>query len=835
MSATEIAPRPLGATPDARGGPDRNPFPGPKPYRRGQADVFFGRQETVDELVSLVLSSGVVLLHSVSGAGKSSLLQAGLLPELEDLRVLALPMVRLGRIGDGRPALRAGGNPFLTLCQETVAAGLELGPDDVRAEGGLPELFRAARARAGDDLVLLVLDQFEEIFLDPALWAERDDFLREIRRATDGDDGVRVLLSMRSDYLAELLPHEDALPSRLVTRFAIESLREDAARAAITGAFAYTDVPISPDDVDRLLDQMLDLAVGRPDGTPVRGQYVNLIQLQILCRRLWQDAADSQSGEVSVGARRDVPDLEEMMRGFVDAALTDVVRATGADEGIVRRWLADRLITGNRRRDLLAVDATAGGLSPELLDGLERARLIQVEQRNRSRWAELTHDSMVSAVLGSNERWMEHRRRRRRWHTAFAAVAVLAVLAVIVLLRVQTDAYHDVLQRTGTLGTATTDIDFPVTAERPVVVADVSVYTTSAPEDSDTGPLVLSLREVSAKAPAATKEVASSGDGSTSILGRAKRAGTWRLSITPPPGLEPGRQFQVSIWSSRVQDLSPGAATTTIPADRLPVAVALPRDGLYRAAVDDAYALDVTGGRQVSGSPGQVVVAGGAGDLVLLESGSDVTIKALGVAAPLEPGESRAADVTWDKPFAAPLTLTAADLPAAVSAECDRTVSFSVAGRDGENAEPEEEPGRGSPPRGFRTGVLLIGPGLEHDVSILADSPDGTTARCEVTVSSAGIARVTGFGRTRLPPATGLLGSVAAIRLPTEAIVFAKAASPEDGAEVSGALRCGSAEIASWIGPELLGKVPANQPCVLTFHSSEEAALADVSIMEALK
>ena len=60
-----------------------NPFVGPRPIEAGQK--IFGRDREINELYYLLSAERIVLLHSPSGAGKSSLIQAGLMPRLQEL------------------------------------------------------------------------------------------------------------------------------------------------------------------------------------------------------------------------------------------------------------------------------------------------------------------------------------------------------------------------------------------------------------------------------------------------------------------------------------------------------------------------------------------------------------------------------------------------------------------------------------------------------------------------------------------------------------------------------------------------------------------------------
>ncbi len=80
-----------------------NPYVGPRTFEEAEADRFFGREREARELVALVLSERLTLFYAQSGAGKSSLLNARLVPRLRDKEGFAvLPVGRVsGVLPDG--------------------------------------------------------------------------------------------------------------------------------------------------------------------------------------------------------------------------------------------------------------------------------------------------------------------------------------------------------------------------------------------------------------------------------------------------------------------------------------------------------------------------------------------------------------------------------------------------------------------------------------------------------------------------------------------------------------------------------------------------------------
>src|SRR5262249_41780121 len=144
------------------------PYPGLRPFEAEEADLFFGRERQVDGLLRRLSSSHFVAVVGESGAGKSSLVRAGLLPALQ-----AGFVVEAG--GDWSVAvMRPGSAPL------TALAGALLEPHVLTTDGGSPrQEFALAELRRGPlgfvqlvrdahlpqtSNLLLVVDQFEELF-----------------------------------------------------------------------------------------------------------------------------------------------------------------------------------------------------------------------------------------------------------------------------------------------------------------------------------------------------------------------------------------------------------------------------------------------------------------------------------------------------------------------------------------------------------------------------------------------------------------------------------------------------------------------------------------------
>ncbi|MFB9469303.1 trypsin-like peptidase domain-containing protein [Nonomuraea salmonea] len=168
-----------------------SPFRGLKPYQEGDADVFFGREEDIDAVITAPYASRTVTVYGPSGCGKSSLARAGVVPRVRANGYETL-VFNAGDISSMR----------FVLATELSAGGAHAAGE---IEGwlrdhGLGDTLHRVRGKAGD--LIIVLDQAEAL-LDRTP-AEIDE-LTDVLFARAG--GVRVLVTLRSDLVDAVLRH----------------------------------------------------------------------------------------------------------------------------------------------------------------------------------------------------------------------------------------------------------------------------------------------------------------------------------------------------------------------------------------------------------------------------------------------------------------------------------------------------------------------------------------------------------------------------------------------------------------------------------------------------
>jgi WD40 repeat protein len=431
--------------------PPENPFVGPEPLDVGQP--LHGRGRETEELSNLVVGKRIVLLFSPSGAGKTSLIRAGLLGKLQRYDMQALPIVRLGYI-DPDCHRDAGINRYrLAMLTALETMRPEATRRSARELGALTlqQYFDASffeslerDAEGRPKYPLLILDQFEELFVDPLDVVCKREFLVEmgdlLRGDTHGGTGIEAgaaiwsLFAIREDRLAELQPYLDFIPTSLAFRYRLDALGVEAAREVIRetakGWFA-ADVP------DLVVDDLSTVLVRGSDGkeTRVPGPVVEPVQLQIVCRGLWDKVVTSQGRVVSVGdvTSHDHGEVNRALAEFYDCEVARAVHGTEVSERELRDWIEAELISPSGVRTQSLYEPGTFGGNGDAVRRLVDAHVLRLEKRAGRDWIELPHDRLVGPVREANCAWASvnlkaFQVRAKQWHAAEGAYTRLLLL-----------------------------------------------------------------------------------------------------------------------------------------------------------------------------------------------------------------------------------------------------------------------------------------------------------------------------------------------------------------------------------------------------------------------
>lgn len=390
------------------------PYVGPRPFEQNDEDRFFGRESEVSELLSLVIAHAAVLFYSQSGAGKTSLLNASLVPLLKEEGFEVLPMARVRGLVTEEIQAEKIRNIYVFNVLTSWSEG-RIAPQ-LLAEMSLADFLKSSErplSREGQPAPrIATFDQFEELFtFYPERWSDRQDFFDQVNEALEADRLLRVVFVMREDYIAELDPYISVLPEKLQIRFRLERLREDDALQAIIGPMKGTDYSFAEGVPEKLVNNLRKVPVETTTGvTHIIGEFVEPVQLQVVCQTLWQKVQPSKEKVITQKHLKAFGDVDEALSDFYESAIIKIAKAAGVNEGVLRRWFEHTLITpSGTRGTVYGGGDTVGEIPAAAIKELVNQHLIRAEVRGGARWYELTHDRLIEPIRTSNQRWLLRR------------------------------------------------------------------------------------------------------------------------------------------------------------------------------------------------------------------------------------------------------------------------------------------------------------------------------------------------------------------------------------------------------------------------------------------
>jgi hypothetical protein len=408
-----------------------SPYVGPRPFGPSGEDRerFFGRNDETQEIVTLILNHQLVLIYAQSGTGKTSILNAAVTPELEKNGFEVLPLTRVGfsarSATDVDKSLYYDNDLNFYIFNTLCSLKPNIDPKLLANKSLLTFLNDYFPPKLSDNKPspqVIIFDQFEELFnLFPERWHEQQEiFFKQVAQVLDKNHLLRIVFVIREDYVGQLLPFAWILPEKLRPRFRLERLRKGAALSAIKGPLENIRFHFDEDQAENIVDDLLKMRIETITGEirEVEGEFVEPIQLQVVCQRLWHKRLSLSNSSSPLSNTLSPHDME--LLGDVDAALSDFYVNTIDEaakqcriyEGDLRRWFEEKLITPSGTRAIVHRDTeSTGGMPNQVVDILENMHIVRKEWRSGSPWFELTHDRLIQPIKNSNRLW----RQDNRW------------------------------------------------------------------------------------------------------------------------------------------------------------------------------------------------------------------------------------------------------------------------------------------------------------------------------------------------------------------------------------------------------------------------------------
>jgi Novel STAND NTPase 1 len=406
----------------------RNRYPGAHPFEDDDLSrkLFRGREQETTSLTRQILANRLIVLYARSGLGKTSLLNAGIAENLRADGLVPLA-VRVNDIALG--PLESIYNGIMTA---SAKQQLEYIPGDKQS---LWYFFKTAEFWKGDLLQtpVLILDQFEELFTLHSQ-DQRGAFIDQLSHLVrgvppsklpsevmdkDGRDALiskrppqlKILISLREDFLPYLEEFSDRIPEILDQRFRLLPLRRDAASRALEepAKVEHPNLTTRPFELESSgREEILNFLAHRaPSEIKKLPTDIEPFQLQLICQHIEEIAEIKQrrGGQnavtITVDEIGDWSSLQKILEKFYVTQVQTI--ASFRQRWAVRRLCTEFLVSPEGRR--LKMEASEikrrVGVHAATLKALVDHRLLRADQTPEGTYYELSHDSLIKPILAS--------------------------------------------------------------------------------------------------------------------------------------------------------------------------------------------------------------------------------------------------------------------------------------------------------------------------------------------------------------------------------------------------------------------------------------------------
>ncbi len=298
------------------------PYVGLRPFTKAHRKYFHGRAKDIQLISYNLIGTHLTILYGASGVGKSSVLQAGVLPEVEDRHGTASVYWR-----------RWQGDDYILQVKTECLKALQF--DWPEGDAPLTEVpfddFVHRVTTSSDRRLLLVLDQFEEYLAQHPEGAQSGGFDSALARLINNRDiRANLLIGIREDGLWSLdLRFQSRVAGLLDNTLRLAHLNLAAAREAIVGplkVYSQTESPSGPVAIEpKLVDEILVQVTPHEKNPLEHEDRVEAPYLQLILTRLW--FADKARKEMKLETFRKIGGAGDIVLDHLTSVLDKLSRS----------------------------------------------------------------------------------------------------------------------------------------------------------------------------------------------------------------------------------------------------------------------------------------------------------------------------------------------------------------------------------------------------------------------------------------------------------------------------------------------------------------------------
>ena len=364
-------------------------------YETSDAEIFFGREIISEQLVNKIISYKLVLINGKSGSGKTSLINAGIIPRLVKQSYFTM-------------VFRDYRYPTETI--KTALSKLENINIDLRSCQTLLDCIQTTILQTGRSIVIF-LDQFERFFINlpEEQWRK---FARELKDCLHefNSQQMNVIISLRVDFYGQLGEFWDEIPELNTESYQqyLKPLNPSEALDAIEKPLERMPEKVGYDS--DFLTNCLVPSLLQPTSEESYEQ-IEPVHLQIVCNQLFEEVKKRYSEQLKAGKivtikqdlYEDLGGVEGILQGYVEVILNRLYSRQQQDEV---KTVLKQMVNSRGTREFKSVAEIAENLSldsdrvQKILQQLDSSRLIETvsaEDNSFSKYS-ITHEYLAKQI-----------------------------------------------------------------------------------------------------------------------------------------------------------------------------------------------------------------------------------------------------------------------------------------------------------------------------------------------------------------------------------------------------------------------------------------------------
>lgn len=318
-------------------------------YTAEDKDFFFGRDEEIKQLYQMIYQSDTLLLYGASGTGKTSLIQCGLASQFQKHDWLDIFIRRHKNINESlNKALIAVGGQNAEATEET--GDLDwlndlMGNNQTKTSIhslSQTQLFLKNIYLKHFRPIYLIFDQFEELFILGSQ-QEQTQFIQTIQEVLKVEQPVKLIFSIREEYLGSLYEFERSVPELLRKKLRIDPMNLQKVKDVVLGATKATNsiVHINRGEEEAIAEQIFEKIRGKEKTLTIQLPYLQVF-LDKFYRHLSNDKSKTPTIEATytLKALKGIGDIGDILRDFLDERIVEIASNQKCDRKTIWKILS---------------------------------------------------------------------------------------------------------------------------------------------------------------------------------------------------------------------------------------------------------------------------------------------------------------------------------------------------------------------------------------------------------------------------------------------------------------------------------------------------------------